>query len=98
MLQNKDVMKSIRSSLYYYENVAQSLTNVERQGVIENSAAKLKNIIGHIEAELESTQKTHRVNRPLRQFLAITTKIERLKKGTSNLFSTKEFQQKKVVC
>jgi hypothetical protein len=61
--QKKDVMKSIRSSLYYYENVAHSATDVERQVVIENSAAKLKNIIAHIEAELESkSQSASRVN------------------------------------
>lgn len=53
MLQNKDVMKSIRSSLYYYENVALSPTDVERRTAIESSAIKLKNIIAHIEAELE---------------------------------------------
>ena len=61
MLQNKDVMKSIRSSLYYYENVAVSPTEVERQTDIENSVAKLKDIIAHIEAELEGLQKSPRV-------------------------------------
>lgn len=53
MLQNKDVMKSVRSSLYYYESVAHSPTDVERRAAIESSAVKLKNIIGHIETELE---------------------------------------------
>ena len=52
-LQNKDVMKSIRSSLYYYENVAHSPTDVERRVAIEDTAAKLKKIIAHIEAEVE---------------------------------------------
>ena len=46
-------MKSVRSSLYYYENVAHSSTEVERQVAIENSAVKLKNVIAHIETELE---------------------------------------------
>lgn len=78
-LDEKDVMKSIRSSLYYYESVANSSTDVERKAEIGDSAAKLKTIITHIEGELE----------------AITTTIERLKKDTSNLFSAKEFQQKK---
>lgn len=56
-------MKSIRSSLYYYENVAHSQTDVERRVAIENSATKLKNIIAHIETELESKlQGTFRVN------------------------------------
>jgi len=72
-------MKSIKSSLYYYENVAHSPTGVERQEGIESSATKLKNIIAHIDVELE----------------AIATTIERLRKDSSNLFSTKEFQQKK---
>ena len=53
MLQNKDVMKSLRSSLYYYESVANSPTDVERRATIESSAVKLKNIITHIETELE---------------------------------------------
>jgi hypothetical protein len=53
VLQNKDVMKSLRSSLYYYENVAQSPLDAERQATIESCAAKLKNIIAHIENELE---------------------------------------------
>lgn len=64
MLQNKDVMKSIRSSLYFYENVAHSPTDIERRTVIENSAAKLKDIIAHIEAELEGTQRSPLVNWP----------------------------------
>jgi hypothetical protein len=63
VLQNKDVMKSIRSSLYYYENVAHSPTDLERRTAIENSAAKLKDIVAHIEAELEGTQRTSQVNR-----------------------------------
>lgn len=46
-------MKSIRSSLYYYENVAHSPADVERRAAIESSAVKLKNIVAHIEAELE---------------------------------------------
>lgn len=46
-------MKSIRSSLYYYENVASSSTDVERKAAIGNSAAKLENIITRIEGELE---------------------------------------------
>lgn len=58
MLQNKDVMKSIRSSLYYYENVALSPTDVERRAAIESSAVKLKNIIAHIETELEGNWRT----------------------------------------
>ena len=53
MLQNKDVVRSIRSSLYYYESVAHSPTDVERRAIIENSAVKLKDIIVHIETELE---------------------------------------------
>ena len=51
-------MKSIRSSLYYYENVALSPTDVERRAAIESSAVKLKNIIAHIEAELEGNRRT----------------------------------------
>lgn len=50
-------MKSIRSSLYYYESVAHSPTDAERRAVIESSAEKLKNIIAHIEAELEGNQR-----------------------------------------
>ena len=50
-------MKSIRSSLYYYENVAHSPTDAERRETIENSAVKLKNVIAHIEAELEGNQR-----------------------------------------
>jgi len=50
-------MKSIRSSLYYYENVARSPTDVERLATIESSAVKIKNIITHIEAELEGNQR-----------------------------------------
>lgn len=97
MLQNKDVMKSIRSSLYYYENVANSPTELERQTAIEISAAKLKDIIAHIEAELEGTPrtpwaKTHLPN----PFLAIATTVDRLRNDSSNLFSTKEFQKNKV--
>jgi hypothetical protein len=46
-------MKSLRSSLYYYESVANSQTDVERRATIESSAVKLKNIITHIETELE---------------------------------------------
>ena len=53
MPQNKDVVRSIRSSLYYYESVAHSPTDVERRAAIENSAVKLKDIIMHIETELE---------------------------------------------
>ena len=53
MLQKKDVMQSIRSSLYYYESVARSPADVERQAAIESCAVKLKDIIGHLEAELE---------------------------------------------
>ena len=53
MPQNKDVVRSIRSSLYYYENVAHSPTDVERRAAIENSTVKLKDIIAHIETELE---------------------------------------------
>ena len=51
-------MKSIRSSLYYYENVAHSPTDVERRAAIESSVVKLKNIIAHIEAELEGNRRT----------------------------------------
>ena len=50
-------MKSIRSSLYYYENVAHSPTDIERQAAIESSVVKLKNIITHIEAELEGNRR-----------------------------------------
>jgi hypothetical protein len=53
VLQNKDVMKSIRSSLCYYESVAHSSTDLERRAAIESSAVKLKNIVTHIETELE---------------------------------------------
>ena len=63
MPQNKDVMKSIKSSLFYYEDVAHSPKDSERQGVIENSAAKLKDIIAHIETELEGTRRTSRANK-----------------------------------
>jgi hypothetical protein len=49
-------MKSIRSSLYYYENVAHSPTDAERRTAIESSVVKLKDIIAHIEAELEGNR------------------------------------------
>ena len=49
--QNKDFMKSTLSSLHYYENVARSPTDIERRAAIESSAAKLKNVIAHIDAE-----------------------------------------------
>ena len=51
-------MKSIRSSLYYYESVANSSTEVERKAAIGDSAAKLKTIITHIESELEGALRT----------------------------------------
>ena len=42
--------------MYYYESVAHSPKDVERRTAIESSATKLKNVIAHIEAELEGKQ------------------------------------------
>jgi hypothetical protein len=50
-------MKSIRSSQYYYQNVARSPKDAERRAAIEDFAVKLKNIIAHIEAELEGSRR-----------------------------------------
>ena len=51
VLQNEDSMKGMLSPLHYCDGVARSLTDVERHTAIESSAAKLKNVITHTDAE-----------------------------------------------
>ncbi|KAK0469256.1 uncharacterized protein EV420DRAFT_1493348 [Desarmillaria tabescens] len=51
---NKDTLKDLRTTLYYYEEVAQAKDDdPERRAQIDAMASKLRNSIGAIEKELE---------------------------------------------
>ncbi|KZV64598.1 hypothetical protein PENSPDRAFT_738189 [Peniophora sp. CONT] len=49
----KDVLKDLRGSLYYMDNVADR-SDATRVAVVEQSAEKLRNIIAHIKSEISS--------------------------------------------
>lgn len=52
-LQDKDTLKDLRSSIYYYENVADAKGDHQRAGIIRTTVDKLKSILSQVEKEIE---------------------------------------------
>lgn len=54
-LQDKDTLKDLRSSIYYYENVADAKGDHQRAGIIRTTADKLKSVLSQVEKEIEGS-------------------------------------------
>ncbi|OJA16555.1 hypothetical protein AZE42_00636 [Rhizopogon vesiculosus] len=50
---DKDTLKDLRSSIYYYESVADANDDHERAGIIRTTTDRLKSILAQVEKELE---------------------------------------------
>ena len=61
-LQNKDTLKDLRASLYYYENVADPKGDPVRQADIKRTGGKLKEVLTTIEREIEGAVTKFSVN------------------------------------
>ncbi|PFH51189.1 hypothetical protein AMATHDRAFT_59718 [Amanita thiersii Skay4041] len=73
---NRDSLTELRSTLHYYENVAQAHGDSDRQRRIVESCTKLRLILTAINAQLE----------------AIDKQIEKLRMEQTRLFDSPEFQ------
>jgi hypothetical protein len=51
--QNRDILKDLEGTLYYYENVAQSGDDLERADVLKRTKTKLQNVITGISRKIE---------------------------------------------
>jgi hypothetical protein len=60
--QDKDTLKDLRASIYYFEHVAEANDNLERQAAIDNTVVKLKRILGMIENEVEGATSSWSTN------------------------------------
>ncbi|OAX43748.1 hypothetical protein K503DRAFT_680461 [Rhizopogon vinicolor AM-OR11-026] len=49
---DKDTLKDLRSSIYYYESVADADGDHQRAGIIRTTAERLKNILAQVEKEI----------------------------------------------
>jgi hypothetical protein len=74
---NKDTLKDLRATIYYYDNVADAKEDTGRQADIERTGGKLKRILTTIEKELES----------------IDARITKLKADSATLFDTPDLQK-----
>jgi hypothetical protein len=50
--QGKEALAELRASIYYYENVAQSNGDLARQKALEETTAKLRRVLAHVEEEV----------------------------------------------
>jgi len=53
--QDKDTLKDLRSSVYYYENVADAKGDHHRADIMQTTAAKLKSVLAQIENEIKGS-------------------------------------------
>ncbi|EIN14456.1 hypothetical protein PUNSTDRAFT_140745 [Punctularia strigosozonata HHB-11173 SS5] len=74
---NRDTLGDLRSSIYYFENVAQAGEDVERQESIDTTTRKLKSILTKLEDELKG----------------IDERITRLKEDAATVLNCPELQQ-----
>ncbi|KZP04592.1 hypothetical protein FIBSPDRAFT_1054581 [Athelia psychrophila] len=73
---NKNTLKDLRSTVYYYEEVADAKGDATRQADIDRTCQKLKHILASIENEVK----------------AIDAKITELKSDSQTLFDVPEMQ------
>jgi hypothetical protein len=57
--QDKDTLKDLRSSIYYYENVADAKGDYRRDGMTRTTADKLKSVLAQVEKEIEGSATTY---------------------------------------
>ncbi|THH02020.1 hypothetical protein EW026_g774 [Hermanssonia centrifuga] len=55
---DRDALADLRSSLHYYENIAEHHDNEERGADIQSTASALRTIVARIESELEAIDRT----------------------------------------
>ena len=53
--QDKDTLKDLRSSIHYYESVADAKDDHQRADIIRTTADKLKSILAQVEKEIEGS-------------------------------------------
>jgi hypothetical protein len=75
--ENKDTLKDLRASLYYYENVADPKGDPVRQADIKRTGGKLKEVLTTIEREIE----------------AIDSRVIHLKEEVAVLFDIPDLQK-----
>ncbi|KAF9453345.1 hypothetical protein P691DRAFT_719810 [Macrolepiota fuliginosa MF-IS2] len=74
---NRDIVKDLEATLYYYENVAQPGDDLERAEILKKTKAKLQNVLTSISRKAE----------------AIDYKIEKIQSEAANVFNVPELQQ-----
>ncbi|KAF7969673.1 hypothetical protein HWV62_26731 [Athelia sp. TMB] len=89
---NKNTLKDLRSTVYYYEQVADANGDATRQADIERTCNKLKHILASIENEVKSTYLLQLVHHLLMPLLAIDAKIIELNAESQTLFDVPEMQ------
>lgn len=52
--QDRDILADLRSSLHYYDNVAEPDNDPERETQLQNVASKLRQVVKRLENELQS--------------------------------------------
>ncbi|KAF8639202.1 hypothetical protein AX17_001688 [Amanita inopinata Kibby_2008] len=73
---NRDTLTDLRSTLHYYENVAEAGGDADRERVIQETTAKLKSIVAAIVEQLE----------------AIDRRVEKLRVAMNTVFDCAELQ------
>lgn len=63
MEQNRDTIKDLEDTLYYYENVAQAEDNLERTELLKKTKTKLRDVIANISRKIEGKLYEYRVIR-----------------------------------
>jgi uncharacterized protein YdcH (DUF465 family) len=61
--QNRDTIKDLEDTLYYYENVAQAEDNLERTELLKKTKTKLRDVIANISRKIEGKLYEYRVIR-----------------------------------
>ncbi|PCH34125.1 hypothetical protein WOLCODRAFT_113208 [Wolfiporia cocos MD-104 SS10] len=74
---DRDTLADLRSSLHYYENVAEHNDDPQRKAMLHETAQKLRKILTRIENELQTIDAT----------------IEKLNADSANVFECPELQQ-----
>jgi len=96
-VQNRDTLRDLRASLYYYEHVADSKGDAARQDAITRTTQKLKDMLLMMSKKLDGWETCITI---VFKFLNITLEIDHkigtLQEELAGLFNCPEFQNYRV--
>jgi hypothetical protein len=95
-VKGKDSIRDLRSSVYYYENVAEADGDSVRKATIEKVATELKQILMKVEQEIEGMLR-HRFHQyGITCSIGIDQQIKTLRDEAAHIFEVPELQEYQV--